>query len=68
MDSAYYIAPHHAYSSIMRDHTETKISSWCLGEFDQYYVGDFSGDGIDELFCVQIIGGTTVYLSNTVKH
>lgn len=43
----------------MRDHTETKISSWCLGEFDQYYVGDFSGDGIDELFCVQVIGGTT---------
>lgn len=35
------------------------ISSWCLGEFDQYYVGDFSGDGIDELFCVQVIGGTT---------
>ena len=45
-----------ATSSILRD---KYIGDWHIGEFDQYYVGDFSGDGIDELFCVQIIGGTT---------
>lgn len=27
--------------------------------FDKYYVGDFNGDGIDELFCTQVTSGTT---------
>ena len=38
---------------------DTYIGSWCLGVFDNYYVGDFSGDGIDELFCTQVTNGTT---------
>ncbi len=35
------------------------IGSWCLTNTDKYYVGDFSGDGFDELFCVQTSQGTT---------
>ena len=27
--------------------------------FDKYYVGDFNGDGIDELFCTQVTNGTS---------
>lgn len=27
--------------------------------YDKYYVGDFNGDGIDELFCTQITNGTS---------
>lgn len=35
------------------------IGSWVIGSSDKYYVGDFSGDGIDELFCVQATTGIT---------
>ncbi|MBQ5993893.1 MAG: carboxypeptidase regulatory-like domain-containing protein [Bacteroidales bacterium] len=38
---------------------ETYIGSWILGNQDKYYVGDFSGDGIDELLCVQATNGTS---------
>ena len=37
----------------------TYIGSWILGDQDKYYVGDFSGDGIDELFCVQATNDTS---------
>lgn len=37
----------------------TYIGSWPISEIDKYYVGDFSGDGIDELFCVQSTNGTS---------
>lgn len=37
----------------------TYIGPWCINSIDKYYVGDFSGDGIDELFCVQVSNGTS---------
>lgn len=37
----------------------TYIGPWCLDDHDKYYVGDFSGDGIDELFCVQATQGSS---------
>ena len=38
---------------------DTYIGSWILGEHDKYYVGDFTGNGIDELFCVQVTNGNS---------
>lgn len=38
------------------------IGSWLLSGVDKYYVGDFSGDGIDELLCVQVTGGTSDWM------
>lgn len=38
---------------------DTYIGSWCLGNYDKFYVGDFSGDGIDELLCTQVTGGNS---------
>ena len=35
------------------------IGSWEVSDFDKYHVGDFNGDGIDELFCTQITNGTS---------
>ena len=43
-------------STVLND---TYIGSWVIGGIDKYYVGDFSGDGIDELFCVQVTNGTS---------
>lgn len=37
----------------------TYIGPWRLDVFDKYYVGDFSADGIDELFCVQATQGSS---------
>lgn len=39
------------------------IGSWSLSEFDKYYVGDFSGDGIDEIFCVQTMPSSSSYMT-----
>ena len=39
--------------------TDTYIGPWCISVFDKYYVGDFNGDGYDELFCVQVTNGTS---------
>ena len=35
------------------------IGGWSLSANDKYYVGDFNGDGIDELFCVQVTNGSS---------
>lgn len=37
----------------------TQIGSWDISSYDKYYVGDFSGDGIDELFCTQVTNGNS---------
>lgn len=33
------------------------LGSWYLSDVDKYYVGDFNGDAIDELLCVQKTNG-----------
>lgn len=35
------------------------IGSWTISTLDKYYVGDFSGDGIDELLCTQVTSGNS---------
>jgi hypothetical protein len=39
--------------------TFSPLSSNTPTGFDKYYVGDFNGDGYDELFCTQVTNGTT---------
>lgn len=38
------------------------IGSWALSSVDNYYVGDFSGDGIDELLCAQVTVGDSDWM------
>ncbi|MBO7647108.1 MAG: hypothetical protein J6S56_03310 [Bacteroidales bacterium] len=36
---------------------------WNISNVDKYYVGDFNGDGYDELLCTQVTNGNTDWMS-----
>ena len=36
---------------------------WYISNVDQYYVGDFNGDGLDELLCTQVTNGDSDWMS-----
>lgn len=40
-----------------------KIDGWSISDFDKFYVGDFNGDGNDEILCTQNTGGSKDWMT-----